>query len=178
MTNVFIEGKQIYLRALNENDLNSNYINWFNDEEVCKYNGHHRFVNTKEKTIKYIESVNSSTTNLVLAICTKDKNIHIGNVSIQNINYIDSNGEFAIIMGEKDFHGKGLAFESASLIINHAFHSLNLHRIYCGTSNENIPMQKLANKLGMKQEGYLEESMYKNGKYVDILLYGLINNQN
>lgn len=178
MKNAFIEGKQIYLRALNEDDLNGNYVNWFNDAEVCKFNAHHRFANTKEKTKDYIQSVNSSNTNLVLAICTKDEDTHIGNISIQNINYIDSSGEFAIVMGEKGFHGKGLAFEAASLIINHAFNTLNLHRVYCGTSNENIPMQKLADKLGMKQEGHLKEAMFKNGKYVDIFLYGLINNQN
>lgn len=175
MKDIFIEGEQVYLRALNDNDLNGNYVNWLNDAEVCKYNAHHRFVNTKEKTKSYIDSVNNSNTNLVLAVCYKEDDRHIGNISIQNINYIDSCAEFAIVMGETGYHGKGLAFEAARLIINHAFSTLNLHRVYCGTSSENTPMQKLALKLGMEQEGHQKEAMFKNGKYIDILLYGLLN---
>ena len=175
MKDIFIEGELVYLRALNEDDLNGNYISWLNDAEVCKYNAHHRFVNTKEKTKSYIDSVNNSNTNLVLAVCYKEDNAHIGNISIQNINYIDSCAEFAIVMGETAYHGKGLAYEAASLIINHAFSTLNIHRVYCGTSSENTPMQKLALKLGMEKEGHQKEAMFKNGKYVDILLYALLN---
>jgi RimJ/RimL family protein N-acetyltransferase len=65
-------------------------------------------------------------------------------------------------------------FEAGTLLINHAFKSLNLHRIYCGTSSDNIAMQKLAIKLGMAQEGLRKEAIYKNGNYSDILEYGLL----
>lgn len=174
MKNVFIEGEKVYLRPLCEEDLGGNYISWLNDAEVCKFNAHHRFVNTKDKTESYINAVNSSNTDIVLAICSKEDDTHIGNVSIQNINYIDSNAEFAIVVGEKNYHGKGFAFEASSLIVNHAFNSLNLHRVYCGTSVENLSMQKLALKLGMTQEGQQKEAMFKDGKYLDILLYSII----
>lgn len=174
MSRKFLEGSRVYLRPLSLEDAKSNYVNWLNDEEICRYNAHHRFVNTEEKTREYIQSINSSKNNLVLAICSKEDDKHIGNVSIQNINYIDSNAEFAIIMGEKDYHGKGLAYEASKLIIDHAFNSLNLHRIYCGTSEKNISMQKLATKLNMKKEGVLKEAIFKEGSYLDIVLYGLI----
>jgi RimJ/RimL family protein N-acetyltransferase len=35
-------------------------------------------------------------------------------------------------------------------------------------------MQKLALKLGMKPEGRRRQAMYKNGKYSDILEYGIL----
>ena len=44
-------------------------------------------------------------------------------------------------------------FEAGSLLIDHGFNKLNLHRIHCGTSSENYAMQKLALKLGMSKEG-------------------------
>ncbi|SKB33278.1 GNAT family N-acetyltransferase [Malaciobacter marinus] len=177
MKSKFLESQRLYLRPLCIEDSNTNYVNWLNDEEVCKFNAHHRFVNTKEKTQEYIQNINSSNSNLVLAICLKENNQHIGNVSIQNINFIDSNAEFAIIMGEKNYHGKGFAYEASKLIIEHAFNSLNLHRVYCGTSKENISMQKLAKKLHMKEEGILKQAIFKNGKYLDIILYAIIKNQ-
>ena len=66
-------------------------------------------------------------------------------------------------------------FEAGQLLISHAFKNLNLHRIYCGTSSQNIGMQKLALKLGMKKEGERKESIYNNGKFYSIFEYGILN---
>ncbi len=38
-------------------------------------------------------------------------------------------------------------------------------------------MQKLAKKLHMKEEGILKQAIFKNGKYLDIILYAIIKNQ-
>ena len=65
--------------------------------------------------------------------------------------------------------------EAGDLLINHAFQNLNLHRIYCGTSSNNIGMQKLATKLGMKKEGVRKDSIFNDGRYYDIIEYGIIN---
>ncbi|MEA1919712.1 MAG: GNAT family protein, partial [Campylobacterota bacterium] len=54
------------------------------------------------------------------------------------------------------------------------FNELKLQRIYCGTSAHNIPMQKLALKLGMKQEGIKKDAMLKNSQFVDIIEYALL----
>jgi RimJ/RimL family protein N-acetyltransferase len=35
-------------------------------------------------------------------------------------------------------------------------------------------MRKVAEKLGMKEEGRFREGMFLNGKFVDIINYGLI----
>ena len=53
------------------------------------------------------------------------------------------------MIGNKDFHSKGCALDAASLIIDHGFKTMNLHRIFCGTMENNIPMHKLAIKLNM-----------------------------
>lgn len=174
MKDAFLTGKNIYLRALNKEDALGEYVNWFNDAEVCKYNSHHIFPYTKEKAAEYIIFVNSSNKNLVLAIIDKQNNKHIGNISLQNICYMANSAEFAIIVGNKDSWGKGYSKEASKLIINHGFLELNLNRIYCGTSIENVPMQKLALYLGMKEEGKRRQAIYKNGKYLDIIEYGIL----
>lgn len=171
----FLQGKQIYLRALNLSDVTQTYTDWLNDETTCQYNSHHRFPNTIEKTKAYVEGINNSSSNLTLAICENNTNKHLGNVSLQDINPVDSNAEFAILIGESSSHAKGVGTEATTLIIEHAFSALNLHRIYCGTSQDNIPMQKLAIKTGFTQEGMSKDGLFKNGHFVDILHYGLIN---
>lgn len=170
----FIIGKNINLRPLIQEDLDGNYINWFNNAEVCLYNSHHVYPYSREKATQYISAVQNSKDNLILAIITKSNNKHIGNISLQNINLVSRSAEYAIILGEKEYWGKGIAKEASILILKHSFEELNLHRIYCGTSENNKAMQKLASSLGMKEEGRRKEALYKTGKYVDIIEYGLL----
>ena len=174
MKNPFLVGTKIYLRTITEEDLNANYREWFNDEEICRYNSHHRFPNYDENMRDYYENVIKSRSNLILAICDKKTNKHIGNIALENIDAINQSAEFAIIIGDKKQWGKGIGKDAAKLIIKHGFEELNLHRIYCGTSEENIGMQKLAVAVGFKEEGRARESIYKGGKFKALIYYGLL----
>lgn len=174
MKKPFLTGEHIYLRGLDEKDLEGNYVQWLNDAEVCNYNSHHVFPYNYESAKNYVKSVSNLPDVLVLAIVLRENDFHIGNVSLQKINYIDQNAEFAILLGERDYWGKGYSKEAAHLIIGHGFAELNLHRISCGTSSKNIPMQKLALSLGMSEEGRRREAMYKHGQFVDIIEYGIL----
>lgn len=170
----FLEGNQIFLRSLEEKDISGDYPNWLNDRQVNYYNSRGRFPISLKKVKDYVLFSQTTETALILAIVWKESGLHIGNISLQNINWIDRNAEFAILLGNKDFWGKGVGVEAGNLIIKHGFYELNLHRIYCGTSSENIAMQKLAMKLQMKQEGLRKEALFKNGRYVDIVEYGVL----
>jgi len=174
MINPFLIGSNIYLRGLELNDAEGNYPFWLNDQSVNSFNTHGRLPYDKSQAIDYITSTIGSNKNLILAIVDKKTDNHIGNISLQSIDYISRSAEFAILIGEKTFFGKGIGYEAASLIIDHGFKTLNLHRIGCGTSSENIAMQKLAIKLGMKEEGIRKDAIFKNGNFFDILEYGLI----
>ena len=177
MKNVFLKGEKVYLRSIMQDDLNANYREWFNDEEVMRYNSHHRFPNYDENMREYFAHVIKSRENLVLAICDAKTDRHIGNVALENINALERNAEFAIILGDKDFWGKGVGSEAARLIIAHGFNQLNLHRIYCGTSEDNTAMQKMALSLGFKEEGRARDAIHKNGSFKNVILYGLLDNE-
>lgn len=172
--NFFYQTERLGLRYIGELDCDGNYESWFNDIEVCKYNSHHKFPKSKQEIKDYIREVNHSNNFLVLAIIDKKNNKHIGNISLQEINYIDRNAELAFIIGEKEYWKKGYATEAAKLIIKHAFIELNLHRLYLGTADNNLGMLKLAEKLGFKREGLRKEALFKNGTYHDIIEYGII----
>ena len=174
MKQPFLVGEIIYLRTIESSDLNEHYQQWFNDEEVCQFNSHHRFPSYLDNLNEYYTAVIKTKNNLVLAIVDKANDTHLGNIALQNINYIDRSAELAIIIGEKEYWKKGVGVEACRLIIAHGFKALNLHRIYCGTSQANSGMQKLAQKLGFKEEGVQREALYKNGKYEDTVQYGLL----
>jgi len=173
--NEFLVGEKIYLRPLNKKDAEGNYPNWFNNPEVCKYNRHARFPNTYEKALDYIEFISKNSNELVLAIIETSTSRHIGNVALLNIDLIDRNAELSIIIGEKDCWGKSYGKEACKLIINHAFNVLNLHRVFSGTHEDNIGFRKLAESVGMAEEGKYIENVFKNGKYSNTVWYGILN---
>lgn len=149
-------------------------MQWLNDPEVCAHNSHHVFPYTPAKARAYIESVQDLEQNIVLAIVAKDTGMHIGNISLQDIDYVSRSAEYAILLGERAYWGKGIATEASKLLLAHGFSALNLHRIYCGTSSKNTAMQALAESLGFEQEGVRKEAHFKNGSYADLIEYGLL----
>lgn len=171
---VFLQGKLAYMRALEEKDLEGNYFQWLNDHEVCEYNSHAVFPNTESSMREFLDVQHKMKDRIVLAIIENEKDKHIGNISLQQINWLSKSAEYAILIGEKDYWGKGYATEASLLICDYGFTKLNLHRIYCGTSEMNISMQKLAQKMKMKKEGVRREAMFKNGEYFDCIEFGVL----
>lgn len=60
-------------------------------------------------------------------------------------------------MLNKDYHGKGYAYEAAVAFFDYFFYKKGARRIYAYTEDYNLPSQRLCEKLGMRREGlYLE----------------------
>ncbi len=170
----FIKTERLGLRQLSAEDIEGGYADWLNDGEVCQYNSHHRYPQAKSDLVRYIQSVESGQDKMVFAIIHLEDATHIGNISLQHINFLDRNAELAFIIGEKEYWGNGYAREAGQAVIEHAFTQLNLHRLYLGTLDENVRMQRLALKLGFSEEGRRKGALYKNGAYHDILEYGMV----
>lgn len=170
----FLENEEIGLRRIELDDDLSNYLNWFNDQTVNEFNTHGVFPMDLQSLKNYITSLDQRI--LHLSVFVKAESKHIGNLSLQSIDLINRNAEFAIIMGEKDYWNKGYAYQASKLIIDHGFNKLNLYRVYCGTSELNLGMQKLALKLGMAEEGRRKGALAYNGRYVDLIEYGIVSN--
>ncbi len=177
MKNPFLIGESIYLRTITLADLTPCYRDWFNDAKVCKGNAHHRFPKYDEDMRAYYDHTIKSHENLVLAICDKVTDLHIGNVSLQDIDTINRSAEFAILIGDKEYWGKGVGTEVMNLIVTHGFHELNLNRIMLGTFEDNTGMQNLATKNGFKIEGRSRQAVWKEGRWKDVLHFGLLRDE-
>ncbi|NPV91581.1 MAG: GNAT family N-acetyltransferase [Firmicutes bacterium] len=173
----FLTGENIYLRGLLESDARGNYQHWFNDSEVCRSNSHHRFPYNEKKALDYIEYSQRTRDALILAIVTRDKDEHIGNISLQDIDYFNRTADLAVLIGEKDCWGRGFSKEAALLIIDHGFSALGLNRITCGTTEDNLPMQRLALAMGFQREGVRRAAVFKNNRFLDVYEYGLLTSE-
>jgi len=174
MEKAFLIGKQIYLRGLEEQDL-VNLQKWLCDSDITKllYQGV-RPLNLDYMKQEFQKKI-SDNNEIVFAIITKSNNKHIGWAGIYEINWSSRNAEVRFFIGDKKYWGKGLATDTVSLLIDYTFNKLNLHRIYGGTNIENKGSVKVFKKLKFKQEGIISEGHFRNGKYYDLVTFGLIN---
>ena len=173
----FLAGPRLYLRALAEGDADGAYPGWFNDAAVCGGNSHHVFPYTAEAAREYIREAAQTRSALILAIVLREGDRHIGNIALQDIHPIHRAAELSILIGERDAWGGGLAHEAAVLLMAHGFTALNLRRIACGTFGGNSAMQKLALRLGMKEEGRRRQAAFKNGIYEDVVEFGILRDE-
>ena len=60
-------------------------------------------------------------------------------------------------MLNKEYQGKGYAYESAHAFFDYLFTQKNARRIYAFTEDYNLASQKLCEKLGMRKEGLFME---------------------
>lgn len=170
----FLSGARLYLRPLCEADADGPYVTWFDDGEVCRGNSHHVFPYTREAALQYIQYSRTTRDALILAIVLHDGDKHVGNIALQTIHPVYRSAELVIILGDKSVWGQGYAKEAARLLCDHGFGAINLHRIACGTFEGNIAMQKVAAHLGMQEEGRRRQAAYKDGRYLDIIEYGVL----
>lgn len=182
--NFIIETERIAIGNLvelvNEEDYPTNYYSWMNDQVVTKYNSWGLFPYTKSTAKDYAKELEKSKNIIAWSIFAKSSSaptakmpVHIGNVTLQNINWINRSAEFAVVIGEKEYWGKGYTTEAAQLLFSHGFNKLNLHRIWTGTAATNIGMRKVAKKLGMTNEGVFRQATFLDGKYVDIYEFSI-----
>ena len=121
-----------FVRQLLKRDLDGTYPNWFDDQDIRRYNSHGKFFKTKAYFKEYINELKLED-KLVWAICHITDG-HIGNVSLQNISWINRTAEFAILLGEKGHWGKGIGLLAGNKILEHGFDKLNLERVGHGTA--------------------------------------------
>ena len=170
----FLKGKRIYLRKLQETDVNDEYLRWMNDYEVVKYTESRFFPHTFESLNKYLSSIDNYH-NIAFAIIDTAENKHIGNIKLGNINYIHGFADIGIIIGNKDFWGKGIATEAIDLLVEYSFKRLNLRRLIAGAYMENSGSIKAFEKVGFKK-AYIENEKYLfEGRYMDAVTLELTN---
>ena len=174
MRRPFLIGEKVYLRLLEDSDIGEEYVGWLNDYEVTRYLETGKFPSTPDAIRKYLERFQDSATDLIFAIVDKDTDQHIGNVTLNRINWINRTADTGLIIGPKESRGKGYAFEAWSLILEYAFHRLGLRKIIAGAVVDNTASITILKKLGFKIEGTFRQEFLLDGEYRDGVRLGLL----
>ena len=174
MNHPFLIGKKLYLRSLEESDINDDYVSWLNNFDVTRYMETGNYPSTTETIRSFFKRFQGSATDLAFAIIDKKTDQHIGNVTLNRINWIHRTVDTGLMMGRDGFQGKGYAFEAWSLVIDYAFQRLGLRKIIAGAVVDNKASISVLQKLGFKLEGTFREEFYSEGTHGDVIRLGLL----
>lgn len=75
-----------------------------------------------------------------------------------------------------EFHGKGIITEAVNTLIKYGFNDLKLHSIEAIIDPENYASEKVLQKCGFVKEAHLKECEFYDGKFIDSVIYSLLNN--
>ena len=64
--------------------------------------------------------------------------------------------------------------EAFECLIEAAFLQLDLHRVVADTDPENTASWKLMERLGLRREGHLKQSLWFKGRWVDEYVYAVL----
>ncbi len=177
MKTPFIIGQQIYLRPLEPEDLNETYLGWLNDPEVAQYLESGIFPSTQGALENFYNRVVGASDCALLAIASKEADQHIGNVKLEPIDWVHRKATFGILVGDKQYWGKGVGVEATRLMVEYGFFRLNLNRIELGVYAEHQAAVRAYERVGFRVEGRLRENMFLDNEYRDSLLMGLLRSE-
>ena len=173
---VTLKGQNIYLRALEPNDLEFVY-SIENDESIWEVSNtqtpYSRFL-----IRQYLENAHQDiyeAKQLRLAICKNQDFSAIGLIDLFDFDPENNRAGVGILIKDSGNRNSGFGSEALDLLIQYAFSKLNLHQLYANIDIENEVSLALFTNFGFHNIGTKKQWNLVNGHYKDEALFQLIN---
>ena len=161
-----LETERLIIRDFKLSDIDDLY-EIFSDDEVMEYI---EPVYDRNKTLNFLKEFCIEHKG-AFACVNKENEKVIGYIIFNE--YEDKVYELGWIFN-KEYWGKGYAYESCDVVIKYAFSEMKIHKIFAETI-DNIKSVNLMKKLGMQLEGVQKSHTIDNhGNWKDVYLYGLL----
>lgn len=164
-----VHGMKVTIRCFEKKDIPKK-VEWINNPLNNQFL-HYDIPLEVEKTEKWFDN-NIGRTDRYDAVIEAD-GVPCGTIGLLSIDRKNKKAEYYIAMGEVSLKGKGISTEASKLILQYAFQNLCLNKIYLYTEIDNIPAQRLFEKVGFAREGCLKKDIFSKGRFVDRYVYGI-----
>jgi RimJ/RimL family protein N-acetyltransferase len=173
-----IESERLILRRFRDSDL-APFVAYRNDPEVARYQSWDSF--DERETRAFIREMASAQPGVPgdwfqFAVELKETGELLGDCALQ----VDGQEPYRAELGftlAREHQGKGFAAEAASRLLDYAFESLGLHRIFAIADCRNKPSWTLLERVGLRQEGHFLESVWFKGEWSDEYLYAILKDE-
>jgi len=175
---ITLKGKNIYIRALEPNDLEFVYA-MENDETIWEVSNtqtpYSRFL-----VKQYLENAQQDiyeAKQLRLAICQDQDFPALGLIDLFDFDPKNNRAGVGIVIQENENRKQNIGSEALELLIRYSFQHLNLHQLYANIGTENSASIALFTKFGFQKIGTKKDWTVINGVYKDEAVFQLINNK-
>ena len=171
----FLVGPNVYLRALDRSEAPV-LLPWVNDQRVIRNLLIHRPTSLAAEEA-FIDSVSRSETDVVMGICERSADRLIGACGLHRIDPKNRHAMYGIFIGEAEARGKGHGTEVTALVVGYAFATLNLNRVWLHVYEDNKGAIRAYEKVGFRQEGVLRQDSYREGRYGNTVVMGILRSE-
>ncbi len=101
-------------------------------------------------------------------------------VGMINYNRVDTSGrstDIDVLVGEAGFRECGYGTDAIRAFLAFLFDDVGLHRVWLSTYDYNARAQHVYEKLGFVREGIMRQSDLVNGRWVDSVIYGILEDE-
>jgi RimJ/RimL family protein N-acetyltransferase len=173
--NFFIKESVYLIRKFTSKDLDSKYINWFNNKRNFIFSRHKK-KNYNIKDLRNYLNNHNKRDSFFLACINKKTGIKFGTATVY-LNEKNLTANIGILIGEKNYLKKGNGKKIIKLITKYIFDKTVMTKIKIGTNIKNKPMIAICKSLKMnrvstvrsKNSTYVHYSLLKNKKKKQIL---------
>jgi RimJ/RimL family protein N-acetyltransferase len=173
-----IESERLILRRFRDSDL-APFVAYRNDPEVARYQSWDSFDEPEARAfIREMASVQPGVLGewFQFAVEPKETEGLVGDCALQ----VDGQEPYRAELGftlAQEHQGKGFASEAVSRLLDYAFESLELHRIFAIADCRNKPSWMLLERVGLRQEGHFLENTWFKGEWSDEYLYAVLKDE-
>jgi RimJ/RimL family protein N-acetyltransferase len=166
------QGELIRLTAIDRASIPT-YLKWMRDYEVQRWILNTVPVTLEAETAWYDEIVTSQNA-FQFEIRTLENEHLIGACSIFDIDYRNRGAELGIVIGEKDYWGKGYGSDAVRSLLRFAFDEANRNRVYLRVFAYNERAIRSYEKCGFQHEGTARQAHFREGHYHDVHMMGIL----
>lgn len=98
--------------------------------------------------------------------------VYVGVCGFTGIDRVNQRAEFSLYVAP-EFQGRGYGKDALYTLLRHGFEDMNFVRIWGETFDEN-PAFSMFKKLGMIWEGTQRKSYFRNGKFINSHMVGML----
>lgn len=147
-------------------------LKWVNDPEVTYFTGTSFPISEMEHE-KWWDDTPRDRTQLLLALTTSHGR-HVGNIGLKDIRWVHRRAEVWMYIGDKSSRERGLGPAALQGFVDYCFRYLNLHRLYAYVFEFNTRALRMMRTCGFRREGVCREHVFRNGRFFDAVLWGIV----
>jgi ribosomal-protein-alanine N-acetyltransferase len=146
---------------------------WFNDERVTADLVGSRDSFSLDDARGWVERAMDASRDRKWAITIDGSDLAVGFVALFGLGR-ETGPELAVLVGDPEAWGKGVAREAERQACIHAFDDYSAHRIHAEIPATNVAAQKVVTFLGFQREGVMRRAIPREDGPVDNEVWGLL----